>query len=58
MPSSISSPFVSVIVPTYNRADMLAITIESLFVQSYDKKKYEIIIADNNSSDHTRQVVR
>jgi glucosyl-dolichyl phosphate glucuronosyltransferase len=50
-------PFVSVIVPTYNRADMLIVTIESLLNQSYDKRRYEIIIVDNNSSDHTRQVV-
>jgi glucosyl-dolichyl phosphate glucuronosyltransferase len=57
MGSGSSCPFVSVIVPTYNRARMLAMTIESLFAQSYDKTKYEIIVADNNSSDNTRQVV-
>jgi glycosyltransferase involved in cell wall biosynthesis len=50
-------PFVSVIVPTYNRADMLAVTLESFFNQSYDKTKYEIIVVDNNSSDHTKQVI-
>jgi len=36
---------------------MLGTTIESLINQNYDKKKYEIIIADNNSSDNTRDVI-
>jgi glycosyltransferase involved in cell wall biosynthesis len=52
-----SWPFVSVIVPTYNRARTLAVTLESLVAQSYDPKKYEILVVDNNSSDNTRQVV-
>ena len=50
-------PFVSVIVPTYNRANMLGTTIKSLINQSYDKKNYEIIVVDNNSSDNTLQVI-
>ena len=37
---------------------MLRVTIESLFSQSYDEKKFEIIVVDNNSSDHTRQVIQ
>lgn len=50
-------PFVSVIVPTYNRANMLATTIVSLTNQSYGKNDYEIIVVDNNSTDNTRQVI-
>jgi glycosyltransferase involved in cell wall biosynthesis len=48
---------VSVIIPTYNRAKMLGITIESFINQDYPKDQYEIIIADNNSSDNTKDVV-
>ncbi len=48
---------VSIIIPTYNRAKSLRITIESFIEQNYPKDKYEIIIADNNSSDNTRDVV-
>lgn len=48
---------ISVIIPTYNRAEMLVMTIESFVGQKYPKDKYEIIIADNNSSDNTRDVV-
>jgi glycosyltransferase involved in cell wall biosynthesis len=47
----------SVVVSTYNRADTLARAIESLIAQDVDPSRYEIVIVDNNSSDHTRQVV-
>lgn len=50
-------PFVSVIIPTYNRAKMLGLTIESFIAQDYPKELYEIIISDNNSNDNTRDVV-
>lgn len=49
---------ISVIIPTYNRAKMLGITIESFVNQKYPKDQYEIIIADNNSSDNTIEVVK
>lgn len=50
-------PTVSVIIPTYNRAKMLGITIESFVNQDYAPGSFEIIIADNNSTDNTREVV-
>lgn len=50
-------PAVSVIIPTYNRAGMLGMTIESFIAQSYPKDKYEIIVSDNNSGDDTKKVV-
>jgi glucosyl-dolichyl phosphate glucuronosyltransferase len=49
--------FVSVIIPTYNRAETLEKTIESLARQTYPKDHYEIIVVDNNSMDSTRDVV-
>jgi glycosyltransferase involved in cell wall biosynthesis len=52
-----SRPFVSIIVPTFNRADSLSATLGSLANQSYDRALYEIIVVDNNSLDHTRTVV-
>ncbi len=48
---------VSIIIPTYNRAKILGITLESCINQTYPKDLCEIIIADNNSSDNTKQVV-
>ncbi len=46
----------SVIIPTYNRADELRDTIESL-AHLTPSGQWEVIIVDNNSSDHTRAVV-
>jgi glycosyltransferase involved in cell wall biosynthesis len=48
---------VSVIIPTYNRAALLDGTLRSLAGQDYPRDRYEIIVADNNSSDGTRKVV-
>jgi glycosyltransferase involved in cell wall biosynthesis len=46
----------SVVIATYNRADELRKTIQSL--ASLDvAEPWEVVIVDNNSSDHTRQVV-
>jgi glycosyltransferase involved in cell wall biosynthesis len=50
-------PKVSVIIPSYNRARMLGITIESFIKQDYPADSFEIIVSDNNSTDNTREVV-
>ncbi len=50
--------FVSIIIPTYNRDSLLDITIESFVNQSYPKDEYEIVIADNNSTDNTKEIVK
>ncbi len=50
-------PFVSVIIPTYNRDKMLRLTIESFFRQSYPADSFEIIVSDNNSTDNTKDIV-
>lgn len=48
--------FISIIIPTFNRSDIISNTIESCFGLDYPKDKYEIIIADNNSTDSTKEV--
>jgi len=50
-------PFVSVIIPSYNREKMIGITIQSFIDQDYPQEKYEIIVADNCSTDNTRAVI-
>lgn len=46
---------VSVIIPTYNRAELLIQTLESLTLQDYPKNQFEVIVVDNNSEEDTAQ---
>src|SRR5271168_746976 len=49
---------ISVLVCTYNRAQMLGRTIDSVVAQTLPESLgWELIIVDNNSSDQTRQVI-
>jgi len=48
----------SIIVCTYNRADLLGQCLESLFAQDAPKDIYEVIVVDNNSTDSTEEVVK
>ncbi len=48
---------VSVIIPVYNNASGVGLTLGALAVQSYPRDVYEIIVADNGSTDKTPQVV-
>ncbi len=50
-------PFVSVIVPTYNRATLLRQLLESLREQTYPDNCFEVIVVDDGSTDNTREVV-
>jgi glycosyltransferase involved in cell wall biosynthesis len=47
---------VTVVVPTYNRAAMLADTVESVLAQTY--RDFRVVVADNASTDETAEVVR
>ena len=47
----------SVIVPTFNRAHLLADALRSICAVEYPSARYEIIVVDNGSSDDTKAVV-
>jgi glycosyltransferase involved in cell wall biosynthesis len=47
----------SVIVPTYNRAELLGETLKSLSRQSLPVSQFEVIVVDDGSTDQTPQVV-
>lgn len=49
------NPLVSVIIPTYNRANYLPLAIESVLNQTY--KNLKLYIIDDGSTDNTTQVV-
>lgn len=50
-------PRISVVVPTYNRAEGLRLTLQSLCLQTLPADEFEVIVADDGSSDDTRSVV-
>lgn len=50
-----TAELVSVIMPAFNRADVIAASIQSVLDQSYPH--FELIIVDDGSTDHTATVV-
>lgn len=54
MPSAIK---VTVAIPTYNRADFLRQTLAGIGEQQFPREHFEVLVIDNNSTDHTRAVV-
>lgn len=53
---STDAPLVSIVLPTYKRADLLPHAIRSVLGQTYTN--LELIVVDDNSPDHTADVVR
>ncbi|MET8088423.1 glycosyltransferase [Micromonospora sp. NPDC005197] len=49
---------VSVIIATYNSADLLADTLRYLVRQTIPTNEFEVIVGDDGSTDHTAEVVR
>lgn len=48
-------PFFSIIIPTYNRAEYIGKTLESVAAQTFSS--YEVVIVDDGSTDHTAKTV-
>ena len=51
----VNMPMVSVIIPTYNRSNMVKRAIQSVLDQTYNN--YEIIVVDDGSDDNTSFVI-
>ena len=54
-PTATRAPHFSVVIPTYNREQLLPRTIDSVLAQTFTD--YEIIVVDDGSTDGTRAVL-
>jgi glycosyltransferase involved in cell wall biosynthesis len=52
-----TQPYISVVIGTYNRCEVLRGALESLMNQDSGGTAYEVIVVDNNSTDDTRNMV-
>lgn len=50
------NPLISVVMPTYNRADAIGITLRHLAQQTLPPGQFEVIVVDDGSSDDTEAV--
>ena len=51
-----TAPLVSVIIPTFNREGFLAEALASVYAQR--SAPLQVIVVDDGSTDHTREVVQ
>jgi glycosyltransferase involved in cell wall biosynthesis len=51
-----ATPLFSIVIPTFNRSDLVPYAIGSVLGQTFDD--FEIIVSDNSSTDDTAEVVR
>ena len=51
-----NNPSISIIIPTYNRANLISRSIQSVLNQTYTD--FEVIIVDDGSTDNTKEVVK
>lgn len=49
------APFFSIVIPTYNRADTVISSVESVLDQTF--RDFEVIVIDDGSTDETRKVI-
>ena len=48
----------SVVIPTFHRAEILKECLEALFVQDLPKQDFEIIVVDDGSNDQTPEILK
>ena len=58
MESGTKQPDISVIIPTFNRREIVARTLAKIFTQSLDPFRYEVIVVVDGSTDGTATMLR
>ncbi len=53
-----SQPKLSIVVCTFNRENYIETTLQHLIQQNIDKQLVEIVIVNNNSTDHTEEICK
>ena len=53
-----NKPFISIVIPTFNRKDLLEMVLDSLNNQTYPSDRYEVIVSDSNSTDGTAEMIK
>lgn len=56
LPVLCHAPLISVIIPTYNRAELLPRAIDSILAQTFTD--FELIVIDDGSTDNTAQILK
>ncbi len=51
-------PEITVVIPTYNRSRILKNTLVSLFNQTLQKERFEVIVIDDGSDDDTEDMIK
>lgn len=52
-----STPHISVVIPTCNRAELLRLALEGLCQQTLKRNRFEVVVVDDGSTDNTERVV-
>lgn len=55
-PTEMTQNLISVIVPTFNRADLILKPLESVYNQTY--RPIELVVVDDGSADRTKEVIQ
>lgn len=53
-----NTPFVSVIIPSYNSEALISQCLEKILDQSYPQDHYEVIVVDNASTDKSPAIIK
>ncbi len=53
-----STPAISVVIPTWNRSDVLHLTLRALEKQERLNRRFEVVVVDDGSSDSTFEMLR